>query len=107
MSPPFFLPVSTCVSTLYYSPVESKETLHAHTFICLPLLHHHPLTWFVSSIFLFNFFFHLLTMIMFAAVMIMALVLCSGSRADGPGHDHVATNPQKVLLLFLLTEWII
>lgn len=55
-----------------------------------------------------NFFWiYLLRMIIVAAVMIRVIVLCSGSRSDGPGHEHVATNPQKVLMLFLLTEWLI
>lgn len=51
--------------------------------------------------------FQLLMMIMIVGmIMIRPIMLCSGSGADGPGREHVATDAQKVLVLLLLTEWL-
>lgn len=43
---------------------------------------------------------------MAALVMIRDLMLCSILGADGPKREHVATDTQEVLMLFLLTKWL-
>lgn len=42
-----------------------------------------------------------------AIVIIMTIMPCSGPGADGPRRELVATDPQKVLMLLLLTEWLL